>query len=223
MSGCGSESKGADRYIDLLDDTRVDTHGLYLYDLEAPSGSTGTNKGLFRMASRCVLNVDGIQLAGTASTQGVQNALLECGTASVTFAVQDVLLFNNGASPLTPELCKGTIPTGSLFRPHYGSYSGFYRYTADGLTPTIAFTVPDASVTPAKTTFIQPAEGHYETQPNYTNVFAQCGDSALRECPDSPWHDTRYALRGRKAEFSSRHGLGNNCNIFWLYSWCKGW
>lgn len=170
MSGCGSESKGADRYIDLLDDTRVDTHGLYLYDLEAPSGSTGTNKALFRMASRCVLNVDGIQLAGTASTQGVQNALLECGTASVTFAVQDILLFNNGASPLTPELCKGSIPTGSLFRLHYGSYSGFYRYTADGLTPTIAFTVPDASVTPAKTTFIQPAEGHYETQPNYTNV-----------------------------------------------------
>lgn len=170
MSGCGSESKGADRYIDLLDDTRVDTHGLYLYDLEAPSGSTGTNKALFRMASRCVLNVDGIQLAGTASTQGVQNALLECGTASVTFAVQDILLFNNGASPLTPELCKGSIPTGSLFRLHYGSYSGFYKYTADGLTPTIAFTVPDASVTPAKTTFIQPAEGHYETQPNYTNV-----------------------------------------------------
>lgn len=170
MLGCGSESKGADRYIDLLDDTRVDAHGLYLYDLEAPSGSTGTNKALFRMASRCVLNVDGIQLAGTASTQGVQNALLECGTASVTFAVQDVLLFNNGASPLTPELCKGTIPTGSLFRLHYGSYSGFYKYTADGLTPTIAFTVPDASVTPAKTTFIQPAEGHYETQPNYTNV-----------------------------------------------------
>lgn len=170
MIGCGSESKGADRYIDLLDDTRVDTHGLYLYDLEAPSGSTGTNKALFRMASRCVLNVDGIQLAGTASTQGVQNALLECGTASVTFAVQDILLFNNGASPLTPELCKGSIPTGSLFRLHYGSYSGFYRYTADGLTPTIAFTVPDASVTPAKTTFIQPAEGHYETQPNYTNV-----------------------------------------------------
>lgn len=170
MSGCGSESKGADRYIDLLDDTRVDAHGLYLYDLEAPSGSTGTNKALFRMASRCVLNVDGIQLAGTASTQGVQNALLECGTASVTFAVQDVLLFNNGASPLTPELCKGSIPTGSLFRLHYGSYSGFYKYAADGLTPTIAFTVPDASVTPAKTTFIQPAEGHYETQPNYTNV-----------------------------------------------------
>lgn len=170
MSGCGSESKGADRYIDLLDDTRVDAHGLYLYDLEAPSGSTGSNKALFRMASRCVLNVDGIQLAGTASTQGVQNALLECGTASVTFAVQDVLLFNNGASPLTPELCKGSIPTGSLFRLHYGSYSGFYKYTADGLTPTIAFTVPDASVTPAKTTFIQPAEGHYETQPNYTNV-----------------------------------------------------
>lgn len=170
MIGCGSESKGADRYIDLLDDTRVDAHGLYLYDLEAPSGSTGTNKALFRMASRCVLNVDGIQLAGTASTQGVQNALLECGTASVNFAVQDVLLFNNGASPLTPELCKGSIPTGSLFRLHYGSYSGFYKYTADGLTPTIAFTVPDASVTPAKTTFIQPAEGHYETQPNYTNV-----------------------------------------------------
>ena len=170
MSGCGSESKGADRYIDLLDDTRVDAHGLYLYDLEAPSGSTGTNKALFRMASRCVLNVDGIQLAGTASTQGVQNALLECGTASVTFAVQDILLFNNGASPLTPELCKGSIPTGSLFRLHYGSYSGFYKYAADGLTPTIAFTVPDASVTPAKTTFIQPAEGHYETQPNYTNV-----------------------------------------------------
>lgn len=170
MIGCGSESKGADRYIDLLDDTRVDAHGLYLYDLEAPSGSTGTNKALFRMASHCVLNVDGIQLAGTASTQGVQNALLECGIASVTFAVQDVLLFNNGASPLTPELCKGTIPTGSLFRLHYGSYSGFYKYTADGLTPTIAFTVPDASVTPAKTTFIQPAEGHYETQPNYTNV-----------------------------------------------------
>ena len=170
MSGCGSESKGADRYIDLLDDTRVDAHGLYLYDLEAPSGSTGTNKALFRMASRCVLNVDGIQLAGTASTQGVQNALLECGTASVTFAVQDILLFNHGASPLTPELCKGSIPTGSLFRLHYGSYSGFYKYTADGLTPTIAFTVPDASVTPAKTTFIQPAEGHYETQPNYTNV-----------------------------------------------------
>lgn len=170
MSGCGSESKGADRYIDLLDDTRVDAHGLYLYDLEAPSGSTGTNKALFRMASRCVLNVDGIQLAGTASTQGVQNALLECGTASVTFAVQDILLFNNGASPLLPALCKGSIPTGSLFRLHYGSYSGFYKYTADGLTPTIAFTVPDASVTPAKTTFIQPAEGHYETQPNYTNV-----------------------------------------------------
>lgn len=170
MIGCGSESKGADRYIDLLDDTRVDAHGLYLYDLEAPSGSTGTNKALFRMASRCVLNVDGIQLAGTASTQGVQNALLECGTASVTFAVQDILLFNNGASPLTPELCKGSIPTGSLFRLHYGSYSGFYKYAADGLTPTIAFTVPDASVTPAKTTFIQPAEGHYKTQPNYTNV-----------------------------------------------------
>lgn len=170
MSGCGSESKGADRYIDLLDDTRVDAHGLYLYDLEAPSGSTGTNKALFRMASRCVLNVDGIQLAGTASTQGVQNALLECGTASVTFAVQDILLFNNGASPLLPALCKGSIPTGSLFRLHYGSYSGFYKYTADGLTPTIAFTVPDASITPAKTTFIQPAEGHYETQPNYTNV-----------------------------------------------------
>ncbi len=170
MIGCGSESKGADRYIDLLDDTRVDAHGLYLYDLEAPSGSTGTNKALLRMASRCVLNVDGIQLAGTASTQGVQNALLECGTASVTFAVQDVLLFNNGASPLLPALCKGSIPTGSLFRLHYGSYSGFYKYTADGLTPTIAFTVPDASVTPAKTTFIQPAEGHYETQPNYTNV-----------------------------------------------------
>ena len=170
MSGCGSESKGADRYIDLLDDTRVDAHGLYLYDLEAPSGSTGTNKALFRMASRCVLNVDGIQLAGTASTQGVQNALLECGAASVTFAVQDILLFNNGASPLLPALCKGSIPTGSLFRLHYGSYSGFYKYTADGLTPTIAFTVPDASVTPAKTTFIQPAEGHYETQPNYTNV-----------------------------------------------------
>lgn len=170
MIGCGSESKGADRYIDLLDDTRVDAHGLYLYDLEAPSGSTGTNKALFRMASRCVLNVDGIQLAGTASTQGVQNALLECGTASVTFAVQDVLLFNNGASPLLPALCRGSIPTGSLFRLHYGSYSGFYKYTADGLTPTIAFTVPDASVTPAKTTFIQPAEGHYETQPNYTNV-----------------------------------------------------
>ena len=170
MIGCGSESKGADRYIDLLDDTRVDAHGLYLYDMEAPSGSTGTNKALFRMASRCVLNVDGIQLAGTASTQGVQNALLECGTASVTFAAQDILLYNNGASPLTPELCKGTIPTGSLFRLNYGSYSGFYKYTADGLTPTIAFTVPDASVTPAKTTFIQPAEGHYETQPNYTNV-----------------------------------------------------
>lgn len=170
MIGCGSESKGADRYIDLLDDTRVDAHGLYLYDLEAPSGSTGTNKALFRMASRCVLNVNGIQLAGTASTQGVQNALLECGTASVTFAVQDILLFNNGASPLLPALCKGSIPTGSLFRLHYGSYSGFYKYTADGLTPTIAFTVPDASVTPAKTTFIQPAEGHYETQPNYTNV-----------------------------------------------------
>lgn len=170
MIGCGSESKGADRYIDLLDDTRVDAHGLYLYDLEAPSGATGTNKALFRMASRCVLNVDGIQLAGTAGTQGVQNALLECGTASVTFAVQDILLFNNGASPLLPALCKGSIPTGSLFRLHYGSYSGFYKYTADGLTPTIAFTVPDASVTPAKTTFIQPAEGHYETQPNYTNV-----------------------------------------------------
>ena len=170
MNGCGSESKGADRYIDLLADTRVDAHGLYLYDLEGTGGSTGVNKALFRMDSRCVLNVDGVQLAGTASTQGVQNALLECGTASVTFAVQDILLYNNGASPLLPALCKGDIPTGSLFRMHYGSYSGFYRYTADGLTPTMAFTVPDASVTPAKTTFIQPAEGHYETQPNYTNV-----------------------------------------------------
>lgn len=170
MIGCGSESKGADRYIDLLNDTRVDAHGLYLYDMEAPSGSTGTNKALFRMASRCVLNVDGIQLVGTASTQGVQNALLECGTASVTFAAQDILLYNKGASPLTPELCKGTIPTGSLFRLNYGSYSGFYKHTADGLTPTIALAIPDASVTPAKTTFIQLAEGHYETQPNYTNV-----------------------------------------------------
>lgn len=197
MSGCGSESKGADRYIDLLDDTRVDAHGLYLYDLEAPSGSTGTNKALFRMASRCVLNVDGIQLAGTASTQGVQNALLECGTASVTFAVQDILLFNNGASPLTPELCKGSIPTGSLFRLHYGSYSGFYRYTADGLTPTIAFTVPDASVTPAKTTFIQPAEGHYETQPNYTNVL-----------PDAETPPSGNALTAHGTIPGMRYGAG---------------
>ena len=197
MSGCGSESKGADRYIDLLDDTRVDAHGLYLYDLEAPSGSTGTNKALFRMASRCVLNVDGIQLAGTASTQGVQNALLECGTASVTFAVQDVLLFNNGASPLTPELCKGSIPTGSLFRLHYGSYSGFYKYTADGLTPTIAFTVPDASVTPAKTTFIQPAEGHYETQPNYTNVL-----------PDAETPPSGNALTAHGTIPGMRYGAG---------------
>lgn len=197
MIGCGSESKGADRYIDLLDDTRVDAHGLYLYDLEAPSGSTGTNKALFRMASRCVLNVDGIQLAGTASTQGVQNALLECGTASVTFAVQDVLLFNNGASPLTPELCKGSIPTGSLFRLHYGSYSGFYKYTADGLTPTIAFTVPDASVTPAKTTFIQPAEGHYETQPNYTNVL-----------PDAETPPSGNALTAHGTIPGMRYGAG---------------
>ena len=197
MSGCGSESKSADRYIDLLDDTRVDAHGLYLYDLEAPSGSTGTNKALFRMASRCVLNVDGIQLAGTASTQGVQNALLECGTASVTFAVQDVLLFNNGASPLTPELCKGSIPTGSLFRLHYGSYSGFYKYTADGLTPTIAFTVPDASVTPAKTTFIQPAEGHYETQPNYTNVL-----------PDAETPPSGNALTAHGTIPGMRYGAG---------------
>lgn len=197
MSGCGSESKGADRYIDLLDDTRVDTHGLYLYDLEAPSGSTGTNKALFRMASRCVLNVDGIQLAGTASTQGVQNALLECGTASVTFAVQDILLFNNGASPLLPALCKGSIPTGSLFRLHYGSYSGFYKYTADGLTPTIAFTVPDASVTPAKTTFIQPAEGHYETQPNYTNVL-----------PDAETPPSGNALTAHGTIPGMRYGAG---------------
>lgn len=197
MIGCGSESKGADRYIDLLDDTRVDAHGLYLYDLEAPSGSTGTNKALFRMASRCVLNVDGIQLAGTASTQGVQNALLECGTASVTFAVQDVLLFNNGASPLTPELCKGSIPTGSLFRLNYGSYSGFYKYTADGLTPTIAFTVPDASVTPAKTTFIQPAEGHYETQPNYTNVL-----------PDAETPPSGNALTAHGTIPGMRYGAG---------------
>lgn len=197
MSGCGSESKGADRYIDLLDDTRVDAHGLYLYDLEAPSGSTGTNKALFRMASRCVLNVDGIQLAGTASTQGVQNALLECGTASVTFAVQDILLFNNGASPLTPELCKGSIPTGSLFRLHYGSYSGFYKYTADGLTPSIAFTVPDASVTPAKTTFIQPAEGHYETQPNYTNVL-----------PDAETPPSGNALTAHGTIPGMRYGAG---------------
>ena len=197
MIGCGSESKGADRYIDLLDDTRVDAHGLYLYDLEAPSGSTGSNKALFRMASRCVLNVDGIQLAGTASTQGVQNALLECGTASVTFAVQDVLLFNNGASPLTPELCKGSIPTGSLFRLHYGSYSGFYKYTADGLTPTIAFTVPDASVTPAKTTFIQPAEGHYETQPNYTNVL-----------PDAETPPSGNALTAHGTIPGMRYGAG---------------
>ena len=197
MIGCGSESKGADRYIDLLDDTRVDAHGLYLYDLEAPSGSTGTNKALFRMASRCVLNVDGIQLAGTASTQGVQNALLECGTASVTFAVQDVLLFNNGASPLLPALCKGSIPTGSLFRLHYGSYSGFYKYTADGLTPTIAFTVPDASVTPAKTTFIQPAEGHYETQPNYTNVL-----------PDAETPPSGNALTAHGTIPGMRYGAG---------------
>lgn len=197
MSGCGSESKGADRYIDLLDDTRVDAHGLYLYDLEAPSGSTGTNKALFRMASRCVLNVDGIQLAGTASTQGVQNALLECGTASVTFAVQDVLLFNNGASPLLPALCRGSIPTGSLFRLHYGSYSGFYKYTADGLTPTIAFTVPDASVTPAKTTFIQPAEGHYETQPNYTNVL-----------PDAETPPSGNALTAHGTIPGMRYGAG---------------
>ena len=197
MIGCGSESKGADRYIDLLDDTRVDAHGLYLYDLEAPSGSTGTNKALFRMASRCVLNVDGIQLAGTASTQGVQNALLECGTASVTFAVQDVLLFNNGASSLLPALCKGSIPTGSLFRLHYGSYSGFYRYTADGLTPTIAFTVPDASVTPAKTTFIQPAEGHYETQPNYTNVL-----------PDAETPPSGNALTAHGTIPGMRYGAG---------------
>lgn len=197
MSGCGSESKGADRYIDLLDDTRVDAHGLYLYDLEAPSGSTGTNKALFRMASRCVLNVDGIQLAGTASTQGVQNALLECGTASATFAVQDILLFNNGASPLLPALCKGSIPTGSLFRLHYGSYSGFYKYTADGLTPTIAFTVPDASVTPAKTTFIQPAEGHYETQPNYTNVL-----------PDAETPPSGNALTAHGTIPGMRYGAG---------------
>lgn len=197
MIGCGSESKGADRYIDLLDDTRVDAHGLYLYDLEAPSGSTGTNKALFRMASRCVLNVDGIQLAGTASTQGVQNALLECGTASVTFAVQDLLLFNNGASPLLPALCKGSIPTGSLFRLHYGSYSGFYKYTADGLTPTIAFTVPDASVTPAKTTFIQPAEGHYETQPNYTNVL-----------PDAETPPSGNALTAHGTIPGMRYGAG---------------
>lgn len=197
MIGCGSESKGADRYIDLLDDTRVDAHGLYLYDLEAPSGSTGTNKALLRMASRCVLNVDGIQLAGTASTQGVQNALLECGTASVTFAVQDVLLFNNGASPLLPALCKGSIPTGSLFRLHYGSYSGFYKYTADGLTPTIAFTVPDASVTPAKTTFIQPAEGHYETQPNYTNVL-----------PDAETPPSGNALTAHGTIPGMRYGAG---------------
>lgn len=197
MIGCGSESKGADRYIDLLDDTRVDAHGLYLYDLEAPSGSTGTNKALFRMASRCVLNVDGIQLAGTASTQGVQNALLECGTASVTFAVQDILLFNNGASPLLPALCKGSIPTGSLFRLHYGSYSGFYKYTADGLTPTIAFTVPDASVTPAKTTFIQPAEGHYETQPNYTNVL-----------PDAETPPSGNALTAHGTIPGMRYGAG---------------
>jgi len=197
MIGCGSESKGADRYIDLLDDTRVDAHGLYLYDLEAPSGSTGTNKALFRMASRCVLNVDGIQLAGTASTQGVQNALLECGTASVTFSVQDVLLFNNGASPLLPALCRGSIPTGSLFRLHYGSYSGFYKYTADGLTPTIAFTVPDASVTPAKTTFIQPAEGHYETQPNYTNVL-----------PDAETPPSGNALTAHGTIPGMRYGAG---------------
>lgn len=197
MIGCGSESKGADRYIDLLDDTRVDAHGLYLYDLEAPSGYTGTNKALFRMASRCVLNVDGIQLAGTASTQGVQNALLECGTASVTFAVQDVLLFNNGASPLLPALCRGSIPTGSLFRLHYGSYSGFYKYTADGLTPTIAFTVPDASVTPAKTTFIQPAEGHYETQPNYTNVL-----------PDAETPPSGNALTAHGTIPGMRYGAG---------------
>lgn len=211
MSGCGSESKGADRYIDLLDDTRVDAHGLYLYDLEAPSGSTGTNKALFRMASRCVLNVDGIQLAGTASTQGAQNALLECGTASVTFAVQDILLFNNGASPLLPALCKGSIPTGSLFRLHYGSYSGFYKYTADGLTPTIAFTVPDASVTPAKTTFIQPAEGHYETQPNYTNVLPNA------ETPPSgnalTAHGTIPGMRYGAGKLNSHPGMASAVTV----------
>lgn len=199
MNGCGSESKNADRYLDLLSDTRVDAHGLYLYDLNGTDDiSTGVNKALFRIAeSSSVLNVDGMQLMGIASSYGVQNALIECGTGSVTFSIQDVLLSNNGASPLTPALCKGDIPTGSRFRLHYGNYSGFYRYTSDGLTPTIAFTVPDASVTPAKTTFIQPAEGHYETRPNYTNVL-----------PDAETPPSGNALTAHGTIPGMRYGAG---------------
>lgn len=165
MLGCGSESYSADRYIDLLTETRVDCHGLFLYDLDT------IGKSFFRMAGGdSALSIDGLQLTGTSHSTNTQSSLLECGSTSARFAVQDVTYRNNGSYPKAPTLCSNSIPAGSTFRLFYGDYNGVYRYNGTELEAILDFEIPDGSVTAAKTSFIISAEGHYEEEPLFTNA-----------------------------------------------------
>lgn len=175
MVGCGSESKDATHYIETTGaNTQVYADNLYLYDLISGENDTdGLHTTYFQTNGlNNSITINGALLVGVSGSASVNNALVSQTGGMSCFTLKNIGSATNGGNVNTLALYKGDLENGTVFELNCLGYHGWFKWDAanEALKAVTDTTLPDASVTPAKTTFITPATGHYETQPNYTNL-----------------------------------------------------
>lgn len=175
MIGCGSESKDATHYIETIGaNTQVNAEGLYFFDLITGSNeSDGLNKTYFQTSGlNNILTVNRLMICGLEGSSAVNNALVSQTGGSSTFSLRHINTAPNGGNVNTLSLYKGSLENGSVFELNCLGYHGWYKWSATSskLEAITEAEIKNGSVTPEKTSFITPAEGHYEAQPNYTNL-----------------------------------------------------
>lgn len=175
MVGCGSESKNATHYIETTGaNTQVNADNLYLFDLiSGENGTDGLHTTYFQTSGlNNSLTVNGALLIGLDGSASVNNALVSQTGGMSYLTLKNIRTAANGGNVNTVALYKGELVNGTVFELNCLGYYGWFKWDSTNQVPN-AITeaeLKDGSVTPAKTSFIIPADGHYEAQPNYTNL-----------------------------------------------------
>lgn len=165
MVGCGSESYAATHYVEATGSGTCVHIGQFYGWAFATAGQS-----YFQISSTTAITVDNLIINGT--SQGASAAYLVGVSSGAAGRFRLSNYETMGLAVPSPTLCATGTPVGTIFELGCLGYYGWYKWDVSGLMPMTEVSIRDGSVTPAKTSFIQAADGHYETQPNFTNKAA---------------------------------------------------
>ena len=176
MVGCGGESEGVENYLYLTGyNTNVIVDG-FTFNRQSADGAVfayiaqgatcGTHLDMRGMRSSEKESVAGENMYWLDFAHGV---IFSAFIGSYTKGRDGSYAWKN-----EPKISKSATGEGQIIRLAIGDYFGVYKIIKLGpnlqLVRTDKTVLDDGSVTPVKTTFIEPAEGEYTETPNFINL-----------------------------------------------------